>query len=85
MEEVRKEEAQGGPEEALTAMKAVGDALGSMMDGAADGGIPPQALEKLEAANAAYQEFLSLVTGEGNAPKQALPIEQAGTGAVPVR
>lgn len=75
---------QGGPEQAMEAMKAIQDAMMSLMEGGKQSGMPPEALDALGQANDAYGQFLDIVTGNA-APKGPVAPEMAQGGAVPVR
>jgi len=57
-------------EQALQAMKAIEDALMNLQKAVESAGAPPEAMEALNAAAAAYGEFLSIATGQVEAAPQ---------------
>lgn len=57
-----------GGEDPTKAFADVGNALTQMLQGLSSAGAPPEALAALEAANKAYEQFLSII---GSSPQGA--------------
>lgn len=64
---------QGGGENPAQAMTSLLDAMKALHDGIADKA-PPEALQALEAAMSAYEQFLSALGGGGQSGPQ--PVQQ---------
>ena len=85
MEQEAPQEAPQGNTDALDGMQQIGTALQSLLQGGEQAGMPPEALQALQAASEAYNEFLSIITGGEQAQGTAQMDAAGNPGAVPMR
>ena len=75
-------QAQDQGAEVLETIKKMGIALEGINQAMQGAGAPPEALQALNGSLSLYQEFLSIITGQGAQRPSQVPADQAGAQGV---